>query len=45
MTDRIADVRVTPIAFRDPPLLNVSGEGDGEGKGEGKAEGNGEGEG
>jgi glucarate dehydratase len=22
---RIADVRVTPIAFRDPPLLNVSG--------------------
>ncbi len=25
MTDRIADVRVTPIAFRDPPLLNVAG--------------------
>ena len=22
---RIADVRVTPIAFRDPPLLNVQG--------------------
>src|SRR6476469_8515964 len=22
---RIADVRVTPIAFRDPPLLNVAG--------------------
>jgi glucarate dehydratase len=22
---RIADIRVTPIAFRDPPLLNVSG--------------------
>src|SRR6188472_1924538 len=22
---RITDVRVTPIAFRDPPLLNVSG--------------------
>jgi len=25
MTDRIADVRITPIAFRDPPLLNVAG--------------------
>ncbi len=25
MNDRIADVRVTPIAFRDPPLLNVAG--------------------
>ena len=25
MTDRIVDVRVTPIAFRDPPLLNVGG--------------------
>ena len=22
---RIADVRVTPIAFRDPPLLNAAG--------------------
>ena len=22
---RVADVRVTPIAFRDPPLLNVFG--------------------
>lgn len=25
MSDRIVDVRVTPIAFRDPPLLNVGG--------------------
>ena len=25
MKQRIADVRVTPIAFRDPPLLNVNG--------------------
>lgn len=25
MSDRIADVRITPIAFRDPPLLNVAG--------------------
>lgn len=25
MKERIADVRVTPIAFRDPPLLNVAG--------------------
>ena len=25
MSDRICDVRVTPIAFRDPPLLNVAG--------------------
>lgn len=25
MIDRIVDVRVTPIAFRDPPLLNVAG--------------------
>ncbi len=25
MSIRIADVRVTPIAFRDPPLLNVAG--------------------
>ena len=25
MSDRIVDVRVTPIAFRDPPLLNVAG--------------------
>ncbi len=25
MTDRIVAVRVTPIAFRDPPLLNVAG--------------------
>jgi glucarate dehydratase len=24
-TMRIADIRVTPIAFRDPPLLNVAG--------------------
>ena len=24
-TTRIAAVRVTPIAFRDPPLLNVAG--------------------
>ncbi len=23
--ERVADVRVTPIAFRDPPLLNVAG--------------------
>ena len=22
---RITDIRVTPIAFRDPPLLNVAG--------------------
>ena len=21
----VADIRVTPIAFRDPPLLNVAG--------------------
>jgi glucarate dehydratase len=25
MTMRVAEVRVTPIAFRDPPLLNVAG--------------------
>lgn len=25
MKQRIADIRVTPIAFRDPPLLNVAG--------------------
>ncbi|MCX7232324.1 MAG: glucarate dehydratase, partial [Burkholderiales bacterium] len=25
MSDRIAEIRITPIAFRDPPLLNVSG--------------------
>jgi glucarate dehydratase len=25
IASRIADVRVTPIAFRDPPLLNVAG--------------------
>ena len=25
MTDRITDAIVTPIAFRDPPLLNASG--------------------
>ena len=25
MPERIADIRITPIAFRDPPLLNVAG--------------------
>lgn len=25
MRERIADIRITPIAFRDPPLLNVAG--------------------
>ena len=25
MPDRVCDVRITPIAFRDPPLLNVAG--------------------